>query len=90
MTRQAYNNIIYDSEAATLVAHEFSDTGQSRSLYRTPKGAYFLYTSSFLNISGSLKIKPLSEAEAIQEFNTLPDRAMDFAEAFPNSDFIEA
>ncbi len=42
--KQAFNGMIYDTDTATLLGrdpHNFM--GRSRYLYRTPKGAFFLY-----------------------------------------------
>ncbi len=107
--KQAFNGTIYDTEMATLLGRNPPDfLGRSRYLYRTPKGAFFLYqvTESLrardvLHTIGTglytayrrkrdQKITPLTASQAIEEYSTLEVRCLDFAEAFPDNNFIDS
>ncbi len=90
--RQAFNGIIYDTDKATLIARDPPDPFRRvRYLYRTPQGAFFLYRATeWSHFEDDPKITPLTQREAIDEYNHLEERYLDFLEAFPDTDFTEA
>ncbi len=91
--RQSYNGKVYDTEKATQVACKVSDGFErgSRFLYSTNKGEFFRHIVPPLSTSGNGgRIEPLTEEEALKEYNDLPEREMDFADSFPSIEFEEA
>ncbi len=107
--KQASNEIVYDTEKATLLGRNRPGLGgRSRSLYRTAEGAFFLYQvtdskihdvayavfndpgTGWFTAKRNPKITPLSVEDAIQEYNRLKERYLDFADAFPDTDVTEA
>ncbi len=91
--RQSYNGNVYDTEKAVLIASEVPcgfERG-SRFLYRTDKGEFFHHIVGPLSLCGSSeRIEPLTEEQALQEYNQLPDRELGFEDAFPNMTFEDA
>ncbi len=83
--RQAINGIIYDTDAAILIArNELPDTikylkgHRNRYLYRTPDGTFFLYllTDSYFGLVGDPdpEIVPLTTKEAATEYEYLDEQ----------------
>lgn len=93
--KQAFNGTIYDTETATLLAHDLPDfLGRTRCLYRTPEGSYFRYQVTVSpRCSGVVrrapKITPLTASQAVEEYNLLEERELDVTEAFPDTDFSD-
>ncbi len=94
MVKQAFDGTIYNTETATELARGISDFyGQTRCLYRSPDGRYFLYQVTVsLHVDGTrrsdLMITPLAVDEAIQEYHLLV-RELSFEEAFPDVDLAD-
>ncbi len=94
MARQVVDGTLYNTETATELARGISDFhGQTRCLYRTLDGRYFLYevTVSF-RVDGTrrsdLMITPLAVDDAIREYHLLV-RELSFEEAFPDADLTD-
>ncbi|MGZ4849310.1 MAG: hypothetical protein ACXV2D_07475 [Halobacteriota archaeon] len=94
--RQAFNDVIYDTDTATLIArNELPDTikylkgHRNRYLYRTPEGAYFLYklTESYFGAVSDAdpEIVPLSTEEARGEYDCLGNQVLEVDDAFPHT-----
>jgi hypothetical protein len=86
----------YNTETATLIAgndywdgHNFERSGRQAFLYRTPKGNYF---ASYLTCwQGELdRLEPLAKDEAVTMFEQLPEKRVDFEEAFPGIEIEDA
>ncbi len=92
--KQACNGTIYDTEKATLLARDPPNLlSRSRHLYRTDEGAFFLYRvheTPSVGVSLGIGVTPLTIDEAILVYNTLEVRELDFSDAFPDIDFMEA
>jgi len=79
----------YDTETATLLAsdaywdgHNWERHGRNTFLYRTPKGAYFaVYQTLWQGERDTLS--PISQAEAMDLFEGMPEQVVTFEQAFP-------
>ena len=79
----------YRTETATLIAsdaywdgHNFERRGRNTFLFKTPKGGYFAQHQTCWQ--GEVdRLEPLVEEEAIALFESLQEKEVDFAEAFP-------
>jgi CO dehydrogenase/acetyl-CoA synthase epsilon subunit len=86
----------YKIETATLLAgddhwdgHNFERHGRNTFLFIGAKGSYFAQHLTLCQ--GEIdRLEPLSEDEAITLWETLPEKRMDFAEAFPGVEIEEA
>jgi len=86
----------YDTDKATLLAgddywdgHNWERNGRQTFLYRTPKGAYFAaYLTSWQGERDSLR--PLDLEEALELYGRLPERRVDFEDAFPGVEVEDA
>jgi len=86
----------YDTDTATLLAgddywdgHNWERGGRQTFLYRTPKGAYFAcYLTSWQGERDSLR--PLDVDEAIALYENLPERRLEFEDAFPGVELEDA
>ncbi|MFH1147459.1 MAG: hypothetical protein V1736_07105 [Pseudomonadota bacterium] len=69
--------------------HNFERHGRNTYLYKTPKGRYF---ATYLTMWEGERdhLEPLSVEDAIRLFQDLPEKEMDFEEAFPGSTVEEA
>ena len=86
----------YSTETATLLADdEYADRsnrlqhGRATHLYRTPKGAYFVYVETIWQREHD-SIRALSPEAAADLFETLPSQEMSFEQAFPEIEVVEA
>ena len=94
--REVIDKKIYDTSTAVLIAgndywdgSNFERHGRNEFLYRTPKGNYF--TVSLTQWQGERDtLTPLEEAEAVELWEHLPERRVEFAEAFPGVKIEEA
>jgi len=88
--RQSIGFVIYDTEKSTLLASgsESGIIGSYDELYRAPSGRYFL--SSAVSGYELMTLSTLTLSQAIDRFNRLPCREVDFEEAFPDVAFEEA
>jgi hypothetical protein len=95
MTR-IVNRKKYSVATATLLASdEFWDGsnweryGRNQFLYRTPGGEFF--TVHLTQWQGERDtLEPITQEAAIELFESLPEHAVEFAEAFPDVPVIEA
>ena len=86
----------YSTATATLLAGDdfwdgrnFERHGRNEFLYRTPNGAYF--TVSLTQWQGERdSLTPVTQAEAIELFEGLPEKRVTYAEAFPGVEVKEA
>ena len=94
--RKVIGGIRYDTEKATIIAHDcywdghnMERNGRNTYLYKTPKGRYFaVYQTLWQGELDSLE--PLEEYEAVYLYGQLPEHEVEFEEAFPNVKVEEA
>ena len=86
--KQVIDGKLYNTETSQLLAHDEYWDGQSYHrnfrntfLYRTRRGNYFLHQWSAWRDEGSY-IEPVSPATARRIFERLPEKEVDFEEAF--------
>ena len=78
----------YDTETATLVASNrywdgsnYDRSGRNTYLYKTKKGNYFLHHTTMW--TGEFdRIEPLSEGEAMEWWEKLPEQEVEYEEVF--------
>jgi len=86
----------YCTSTATLIAgndywdgHNYERQGRQTFLYRTPKGGYFaVHLTQWQGEQD--RIEPLGVDEAVTLWESLTERRVDFAEAFPGVKIVEA
>jgi len=86
----------YSTRTATLLAgndfwdgHNFERHGRNSFLYRTARGAYFaLHQTSWQGERTS--VEPLTTDEAADLWERLPERRIDFEDAFPGMTLEDA
>jgi len=86
----------YQTEESTVLAsdcywdgHNYERRGRNRWLLKTKNGRYFMQIQT--QWQGELdRITPLSEEEAICEYEALPEHEVEFEEAFPGVEIEEA
>ncbi|MFZ5878713.1 MAG: hypothetical protein ACOY0R_05040 [Chloroflexota bacterium] len=86
----------YSTKTATLLADDeywdgsnFERNGRNCFLYGTPNGAYF--TVNMTQWQGERdSLTPITQAEAIDLYETLPERHVPFEQAFPGVKVEEA
>lgn len=78
----------YDTEKATLLAHDrywdgnnHDRQGRNRYLYKTAKGRFFLHTTTRWQGERD-SITPIPEEEALAWWEDLPEKEVDYVEAF--------
>lgn len=86
----------YSTATATLLAgddywdgNNWERHGRNRFLYRTPKGSYFVVCLSQWQGEGD-SLTPVTEGEAVQEFEGMREQRVEYAEAFPDVVIVEA
>lgn len=86
----------YRTEAATLLAsdaywdgHNYERSGRNTFLFRTPRGNYFSQHQTCWQGERD-RIEPLDKSAAIRMFESLPEKEMDFADAFPGTEVVDA
>lgn len=79
----------YSVKNATLLASDcywdgsnFERGGRNTYLYRTPNGAYFTVNLTMWQGERDT-LEPISQGEAIELFESLPEQEVNYAEAFP-------
>jgi hypothetical protein len=93
MNARSMNQVIggkrYKTETATLLAsdaywdgHNWERSGRNTFLFRAPNGGYFAQYQTCWQGEND-KLMPLDQAEAIQLFESLHEKEVDFEEAFP-------
>lgn len=78
------NGRLYDTINAAAIAHNMMTGGLTvaiTTLYRTEKGNFFLHKIKHLE-GGKETLKALSNEDALKWWNKLPEKKMDFSEAF--------
>jgi len=91
------DGIRYDTEKATLIAHDvywdgrgMERRGRNMWLYRTPNGRYFIVTGTLWQGERDT-LRPVDEEEARRLFETvLPEHEVDYEEAFPDVEIADA
>jgi len=90
------DGVKYDTEKATIIAHDcywdghnMERNGRNTYLYKTPKGRYF---ATYLSLwQGEIdRLEPLTVDEAVALYERLPEKEVEFEEAFPTVDVEEA
>lgn len=87
--KQAINNIIYDTEESVSLASG-SELICVTELYRTKKGKYFQHVTVRYSPEPKESIEVLSTTQALEVFNKLSNRFIDYGEAFPDITFEDA
>lgn len=98
--RESWSAVIggrrYRVSTATLIAsdeywdgHNWERRGTNTFLYRTPKGGYF---TAFLTMWEGARdsLEPISEAEARNLWDALPEKHCSFETAFPDVEVVDA
>ena len=87
---------VYDTDTAEIVAsnrywdgHNWERSGRNTYLYRTPNGAYFTHHTTLWQGERD-SIQAMSQEEAIDLYERLPEHEMDFELAFPGVALEEA
>lgn len=94
--KRVINKKVYDTETAKRIAtNDFSDgtneynRGRTADLYRTKKGNYFIvHLTCWQGEHDSLR--PLSQNEAVEEYENMFDQREEFEDAFPDVKIEEA
>jgi len=86
--KQIIEGKLYDTETATLLAsdrywdgHNWERHGRNTYLYRTRKGNFFLHKTTLWQGERD-SIQAISEEEARHFYEQLPERAVEYVEAF--------
>ena len=91
------DGIRYDTEKATLIAHDrywdghnFERHGRNTYLYRTPNGRYFVHKMTLWQGERDT-IEPVDADEARRLYErVLPEHEVEYEEAFPDVEIIDA
>jgi len=94
--REVIGGISYDTEKAQIIAHDcywdghnMERNGRNTYLYKTPKGRYFAVHLTLWQ--GEIdRLEPLTVDEAVALYEQLPEKEVEFEEAFPTVDVEEA
>lgn len=86
----------YQTEGSAILAsdcywdgHNYERRGRNRWLFKTKNGNYFIQIQT--QWQGELdRITPLTQDEAIAEYESLPEHEVEFEEAFPGVKIQEA
>lgn len=94
--KEVISGIRYDTEKAVIIAdncywdgHNFERSGRNAFLYKTPKGRYFIVRQTLWQGERDY-LEPLSLKEAIELYESLPEKNVEFEEAFPGVEVTEA
>lgn len=89
------NRVRYNTATATLLAdnaywdgHNWERGGTNTFLYRSPRGRYFAFRRTLWEGKHDY-IQPLSEDEAIELYEELREKHVDFQDAFPGVEIKE-
>jgi len=87
--RKVIDRKVYDTEkAARIATNDFSDGsneykfGRTESLYKAKNGGFFVVRSTCWE-GENTSLVPLSEDEAITEYENMYNQVVDFESAFP-------
>jgi len=94
--REVIGGIRYDTEKAQIIAHDcywdghnMERQGRNTYLYKTPKSRYFAVHLTLWQ--GEIdRLEPLTVDEAVALYKRLPEKEVEFEEAFPTVDVEEA
>jgi hypothetical protein len=94
--KEIINKKVYDTKKAELIAgndywdgHNFERQGRNTFLYKTKNNNYFAqYLTCWQGERDSLE--PLSKDEAISLFEELSEKRVEFEDAFPGVELVEA
>ncbi len=94
--RAVIGGIRYDTDKAEVIAHDcywdghnWERHGRNTYLYKTPNGRYFAVYLTMWEGERD-RIEPLPVAEALELYEQLPEKVMEFEEAFPDEVVEEA
>jgi len=86
----------YDTEKATLIAHNvfwdgsnWERYGRNTWLYRTPSGRYFAVYGTLWQGERN-RLEPLSVKDAVVLYEVLPEHEVEFEDAFPSVEVQDA
>ena len=86
----------YSTATATVLAgddywdgNNWERRGRNRFLYRTPNGGYFLVTLTQWQ-GESDGITPISLDDAVDEYESMQEKRVEYAEAFPGVVVVDA
>ena len=93
--REVIDGIRYDTEKAEIIAddcywdgHNYERNGRNTFLYKTKNGRYFVVKQTLWQ--GEIdRLEPLTIEEAIALYEQLPEKSMEFEEAFPGVEVEE-
>jgi len=88
----------YRTKTADLLAfdadidYDRKSTQKRFTLFKTPKGNYFLVTEKFkcLDLRDEARVKPLSKNKALESFWRFSDKVVPLEEAFPGVEIEDA
>ncbi|RMD67342.1 hypothetical protein D6833_00330 [Candidatus Parcubacteria bacterium] len=90
------NRVVYDTEKATLLAHDrywdgsnWERNGRNTFLYVGKNGRYFRHDATLWQGERDT-IMPLTQEEAMDLYESLPEHEVEFTEAFPGVPLEEA
>ena len=93
--REVINGVRYDTEKAVIIAddcywdgHNYERNGRNTFLYRTQNGRYFVVRQTLWQGERD-QLEPLTLEEAIALYEQLPEKSMEFEEAFPGVEVEE-
>lgn len=94
--RKIIDKKVYDTENAVLIASDrywdgsnWDRCGRNTYLYKTKRNNYFLHFET--NWQGEFDdIVAITEKEAIEQYERLKEKEMEFSEAFPDIQLEEA
>ncbi len=94
--REVINGIRYDTEKAELIADDcywdgnnFERHGRNTFLYKTPRGRYFAVRQTLWQGERDY-LEPMTPEDARDLFESLPEKHMEFEDAFPGFEVEEA
>ena len=100
MKSRSFNEVIdgkrYRTDTATLIASDaywdgsnWERRGRNTYLYKTPKESYFVVRQTCWQGERD-SLEPVTQDEATGLWEQLPEREMDFADAFPGVEIEDA
>jgi len=94
--KQVISGIKYDTEKAVIIAddcywdgHNWERNGRNTFLYKTQNGRYFVVRQTLWQGERD-QLEPLTIDEAIMLYGQLPEKYIEFEEAFPGVEVEEA
>ncbi len=85
------DQVVYDTDKATMLASDKPGFASSRTeLYRTKHDKYFKFEDSVVKCYEIPPVTPLTEQDAISEYNKLQAKHIKYSQAFPSVTFSDA